>query len=170
MNLPQDIYLTLEQVSWLSTVGHGHESGPEFDFPVTFVQRREIAVMTFNSDHWADAKTEAQGDLTGYLTKHHSDSYGGQWNNLAKQSRVLLEKAVGTKLVTALNGNGLPSAMLQPILVDLNRALLEITYRSEFPKVPVFFERLLRIYEVGRLPCGWTEEIENWPHGNLIAF
>src|SRR4051794_38913426 len=129
MNLPLDIYSTLKQVRWLSTVGR--ESQPQFDFCLTYVQNRDSAITAFNSELWANARTEAQGDLTGYLAKHHSDAYGGQWNNLAKQSRALLEESVGMILVTAVNGNAFPSAMVQPILVDLNRGLLELAYRRK---------------------------------------
>ena len=59
---------------------------------------------------------------------------------------------------------------LQPILVDLNRAALEIAYRNKYPKVPIFFEHLLRLYEAGRLPCGWNGSMADWPAGNVIAY
>ena len=92
MNIPQDIYPLLEQVPWLSTVGS--EPRPHFDFPVTYAQSHDAALATFNSELWADAKTEAQGDLTGYLSKYHYDSYGAHWNNLARESRTLVERAI----------------------------------------------------------------------------
>lgn len=168
MNLAQDIYPVLEQIPWLSTVGR--EPQPQFDFAVTYAETRDAALSTFNSSLWLDAKTEAQGDLTGYLSKHHYNSYGGHWNNLAKQSRALVERAISTKLTAALRETNFPVEMLQPILIDVNRAALEIAYRRKFPKVPAFFEKLLCLYEAGRLPCGWTGSMEDWPTGNLIAF
>jgi hypothetical protein len=168
MNLAQDIYSLLEQIPWLSTIGHTPQ--PQFDFTVTFVDTREAALTAFNSHLWTDAKTEAQGDLTGYLSKHHYNAYGGHWNNLARQSRSLVERSVNVRLSAALTANELPAEMLQAILVDLNRAVLEIAYRRKFSKVPVFFEKLLRIYEVGRLPCGWNGNMSDWPRGNLVAF
>jgi hypothetical protein len=168
MNLAHDIYPLLEQVPWLSTIGR--EQPPQFTFPVTLVNAREAALTAFSSNLWADAKTEAQGNLTGYLAKHYYNSYGGQWNNLAKQSRALVEKAANVRLAAALAGNALPADMLQPILVDLNRAALEIAYRRKFPRVPVFFENLLRVYEAGRLPCGWHGSMTAWPNGNVIVF
>lgn len=168
MNLAHDIYPLLEQVSWLSTVGQ--EPQPQFEFRVTYAGSRDAALNAFNSDVWGDAKTEAQGDLTGYLSKHHYHAYGGHWNALAKQSRALVEKAISSKVANALNEKDLPAEMLPAILVDLNRAALEIAYRKKFPKAPAFFERLLRIYEAGRLPCGWTGTMSTWPEGNVVFF
>lgn len=164
----QDIYPALELVPWLSTIGQ--EPYPQFEFPVTYVESLEVALESFNSEIWADVKTEAQGDLTGYLSKHHHDSYGGYWNSLARQSRALLEQAVFLKLTATLERVGLSTEMYQVILVDLNRAALEISYRRKFPAAPFFFERLLRVYEAGRLPCGWNGSLSEWPAGNVIAF
>ena len=106
MKLAQDIYPALERVPWLSTMGQ--EAYPQFDFPVTYVGSLEAALGSCNSEIWADARTEAQGDLTGYLSKHHYDSYGGHWNNLAKQSRALVDESLSMKLTAALRRMGLP--------------------------------------------------------------
>jgi hypothetical protein len=168
MNLADDIYPTLESFPWMTLVGKS--SVGQFDFDVNCTASSQIAKKLFYSNEWADAKTEAQGDLTGYLAKHHYSEYGSHWNNLAKQSRMLVEKSVSAKLTAALENNSLPSDMIQPMLVDINRAALEIAYRRKFPKAPVFFTRLLKIYEAGHLPCGWTGEMSDWPSGMLIIF
>jgi len=83
---------------------------------------------------------------------------------------VLVDSAVRAKVEAALKGAGLPAEMLQDILTDINRAAIEIAYRERFPKSPKFFENLLRLYEAGRLPCGWKGDIRQWPEGNLKAF
>lgn len=168
MNLIQQIYPHLRTIPWLAAAGQ--EARPRFGFLVSYAETRNGALSAFNSSLWADAKTEAQGDLTGYLAKHHDNAYGGHWNNLAKQSRALVEAAIKVKLADALNMRGLPTEMIEPILVDVNRAALEIAYRKEFPKAPAFFERLLRVYEAGRLPCGWNGNMNDWPAGNVVVF
>ena len=168
MNLDLDFYPHIEQIPWFSTIGF--ESRLQVDFPVSYLSSPSEAVSGFNSDLWVDVKTEAQGDLTGYLSKHHYSAYGGYWNNLARQSRVLVEKTVGTQIAATLAAKSFPVDMLQPILTDINRAALEVAYRRKFPKAPLFFERLLKIYEAGRLPCGWNGSLANWPHGDVIVF
>ena len=77
---------------------------------------------------------------------------------------------VAILLAHALADGGFPPEMLQPILVDVNRAALEIAYRKKFPWVPVFFENLLKVYQAGRFPCGWTGSLLDWPAGNVIIF
>ena len=168
MNLATDIYTTLERIPWLSSLGK--QGATALDFEIKVVTDRQTAESLFHSDDWTDAKTEAQGDLTGYLAKYHYSSYGGFWNNLAKESRGLVEKAVSLKLTEAIMADLLPSGMLQPILVDINRAALEIAYRRRFPKAPVFFERLLKVYEAGHLPCGWDGKMSDWPAGMVMVF
>jgi hypothetical protein len=168
MNPPQYIYPALEKFPWLSAVGSAVL--PDLGFPVTYVKTAEAAMEGFRSTTWADIKTAAQGDLTGYLAKHHYEAYGTHWNKLAKQSRALVESAARAKLEVALKSSGFPTEMLQQILPDINRAAIEIAYRERFPKSPKFFENLLQLYEAGRLPCGWQGDRCLWPKGNLIAF
>jgi len=167
MNLALDIYPMIESISWLSMTGDRNH--PQFAFSVQFIESKEEMLTAFNSELWEDVRTHAQGELTGYLAKHHYDSYD-YWNNLARQSRSLLEQAAKGKLLAALSDKNLPITLLQPILLDLNRAVLEMTFRRKFPKAPIFYERSLRVYEAGRLPCGWTASIEGWPSGSLLVF
>ncbi len=168
MNLALDVYTKLEESSLLSQVGKPHTDS--FAFKLKVVKDHATAEALFNSDLWADVRTEAQGDLTGYLAKHHYTSYGSYWNHLSKQSRALIEKAISTKLTDALLSHSFPTEMRQSILVDFNRAALELAYRRKFPKGPVFFERSLAIYKAGRLPCGWSGTLNDWPSGVLLVF
>ena len=61
-------------------------------------------------------------------------------------------------------------SLLTKVVVAVNRAALELAYRQKFPKAPVFFETLLRVYEAGRLPCGWGGDLERWPEGRLLVY
>ena len=168
MNLAQDIYPLIGRIKWLTQIDSKLQVA--FDFAAEFVESREVALQAFSSELWADVKTEAQGDLTGYLSKHHYNAYGGHWNKLAKESRALVKQAASDQITRALAENQLPSSSLQPILVDVNRAALEIAYRRKFLRVPIFFEQLLQIYEAGRLPCGWSGDLSRWPTGRIIVF
>jgi hypothetical protein len=55
------------------------------------------------------------------------------------------------------------------ILLELNLAAMEVSYRRKFRKAPAFFERLLDIYEAGHLPCGWEGDLDHWPEGSLLV-
>lgn len=167
LQLPQDLYSEFSAIRWFANVGAASRSGLEFPFQIA--QSREDASLEFTSMSWHDVKTEAQGDLTGYLAKNHPDLYGSHWNNLARQSRALLDQKVRPAVAQALSAAGLPEDWLGDILVDLSRFALEEAYRRCAPRTPIFFERIFLVYEAGRLPCGWTRAVEDWPAGELLV-
>lgn len=110
-----------------------------------------------------------RGDLTGYLAKTDYAAYGGHWNRLAKESRQRIEEQVMPAVSVALER--LQAAQLaEGILLDLNRIALHSAYMKRFPRVPVFFGDLARVYEHGHLPCGWVGDLDAWPVGSMLFF
>jgi hypothetical protein len=164
MKLNLAFYDNVRSIEWFSRCGTPADGSTD----IRFVQLQEQALLLLSSPQWADVRTEAQGDLTGYLAKHHYASYGGHWNNLAKESLAHLEE-LHLLIYEAMTKAGLPDVS-KSVLLDINRAALENAYATVFPKVPRFFTRLLEIYRVGRLPCGWTEPLKAWPRGCVIAY
>jgi hypothetical protein len=201
MDLDMEFYGRVKTINWLSRCGES--SAPDLGFEVNWVNDNIVALESLFSTQWASATTMAQGCLTGYLAKNHRDQYGQYWNNLANQSRTLLEAAVGKSLSDSLVLGGwsaslsrVPFSQFTPtiratigkqmadllasqawdqclftkIVLDINRAALEISYRRIFPRAPIFFDRVLRVYEAGRLPCGWDGILDTWPDGKLVAY
>jgi hypothetical protein len=128
------------------------------------------ALSLISSDDWADARTEAQGELTGYLSKHHYNAYGGYWNSLVNEATKLIETVALESLKSELQRRGWPDELARPIIVDLTRAILELSFRARFRKAPAFFETILEIYKSGHLPCGWSGKMSEWPEGAIIAY
>jgi len=168
MKLADDFIASLEKVGWLSQLGSGTQ--PAFAFPTQVVGSRAEAIAGFTSEVWADAKTEAQGDLTGYLASRRSGLYGSQWNSLVHQAQAILEERIRGVVGGSLAATGLPSDWVEAILLDLIRAAVETTFRREEPGAPEFFERLLQVYKAGRLPCGWKGDLDAWPAGEVLVF
>ena len=201
MDLDMTVYPRVTAIRWLSTCGEPVRS--DFGFRVIWIEDRITALQSMFSGRWTNAMTAGQGHLTGYLSKQDYDMYGTNWNKLAKESRELLEVAVGTQLLDAIRVGGWAENLAQtplpeidlllragigvqlgcrleakawehclsfPILVCTNLAALEITFRRRFRKAPIFFERLLQVYEAGRLPCGWEGKLEDWPNGSLLVY
>lgn len=127
------------------------------------------AMSSLQSILWCDAKTHAQGELTAYLAGQDYAAYGEHWNTLAKQSEAF-DESLAIQVTDALVTHGLEKDVAPLILVDVGRAALEISFRRKFRKAPVFFEQLLKVYEAGRLPCGWDGEIDDWPNGKLLVY
>ena len=69
MNLSPEFYSQLATISWLANTGRYLR--PTFGFAVTYAETRSAALNAFDSTLWLDVKTEAKGDLTGYLARHY---------------------------------------------------------------------------------------------------
>lgn len=167
MQLERSIITEMQSIPWLQNCGS--------DLPQELVSVQKAldekqALNLFTSDDWADARTEAQGDLTGYLSKHHYNAYGGYWNNLVKEAAKLIEGVALEPLHSALLKQGWPEEMAKPIILDLTRAVVECSYRSKFRKAPAFFGTILELYKTGHLPCGWSGKMSRWPNGVIIAY
>jgi hypothetical protein len=167
MQLDRSIITELQGVPWLQCCG---SDLPDEVVGVQKVIDESHALSSFASDDWADVKTEAQGDLTGYLSKYHYSDYGGYWNNLVKEATKLIEGVALEQLRAALQRRGWSDDFCKPIIVDLIRAVVEVSYRAKFRKAPAFFGTVLAIYKSGHLPCGWSGTISRWPEGSIIAY
>jgi len=169
MQLDSEIYLRLKNINWFANCGSENRKS-ELGFPVIWVLTFGEAISSVVTDKWVDAKTEAQGDLTGYLAKNHSSSYGGYWNKLAKESRGKIQNEVMPKIEHALENIGSREKLIPIILLDLNRIALQQSYKKQFKKVPIFFEKIFQIYEIGHFPCGWEGSLSEWPKGELLSY
>lgn len=167
MQLDRSIITEIQNIPWLQSCG---SDLPQELVGVQKALDEKQALSLFTSNDWADARTEAQGDLTGYLSKYHYNAYGGYWNNLAKEAAKLIEAAALEPLQSALHRHGWPDEMTQPMIVDLTRALVECSYRAKFSKAPVFFGTVLDLYKTGHMPCGWSGKMSRWPDGSIIAY
>ncbi len=167
MHVDRNIIVRLRAIQWFANCGNGP---PQELCQIKNVSDAGLALTHFVSANWEDAKTEAQGDLSGYLSAIDYQAYGGMWNNLAREVTILVEEAVERDLSEALSCRGWGEEMLKPIVVDLVRAVMEATYREKFRKAPVFFDTILAIYEADHLPCGWTGDMCEWPEGSILAY
>ena len=167
MRLDRTIIAQLDSAPWLRECG---KSLPESLSGVVKALDEDRALSLFSSTSWADARTEAQGDLTGYLSLHHYSAYGGCWNQLVKEATRIVESVALEPLRSALQQRGWPDDMSKSIVVDLTRAILECSYREKFKNAPAFFDTVLAIYSAGHLPCGWGGEMSNWREGAIIAY
>jgi hypothetical protein len=82
MQLNSHIYDQMRAVDWLNACGR--EPSVAFRFSVEWLANPAEAVALALGAPWWDARTEAQGDLTGSLAKHDYDAYS-YWNQLVSR-------------------------------------------------------------------------------------
>jgi hypothetical protein len=161
-----DIFAELATVNWFGQCGV--ETAEEFPFPAVRLKSIGDVIASAQSDLWMDVRTEAQGDLTGYLAKNHYEAYG-DWNRLANPLKERMEREVMPRVKDALGKMG-AEVLSDSIQLDLTRIALWSTYSRRFRRVPDFFHRLMIVYEHSHLPCGWSGNLNSWPEGQLIIF
>jgi hypothetical protein len=167
MDLDPRIYERYRALPWFKHCGEKFCS--EIGLAVEQVGTPSAAISGIESDSWTDAGTHAQGELTGYLARTNYEVYGSNWNRLAKLSRARLQDEFMPRLVTALDAIGVTIATPR-VLLDLNRIALHAAFANRFSGAPVFFEKLLLVYESGHLPCGWRGDLDSWPTGALLLY
>lgn len=167
MDLDLEIYAKLREIEWFARCGI--EPPDQFDFEAEYVATLADALSGVESVQWEDARTEAQGDLTGYLARNCSDLYGGHWNRLAKVSRHRIQTEIMPTVLQALGKLG-AEQISDSVLLDLNRIALQWSYQKRCPGVPDFFTKLLQVYASGRLPCGWSGNLDEWPTGRFVVY
>ena len=166
MKLNHEVLVRISRIAWFSNCGVPTDPG----FPVTWVAERAKALRLLESEFWEDVRTEAQGDLTGYLARIDYASYGVSWNSLGQEAKLRIEQDILPSVRDRIVPVGLPDSLMASVSLDLTRVVLEASYRTRFPKAPVFFRQILVLYEKGHLPCGWDGSFDYWPQGHLMAF
>lgn len=143
MKLDADNYFArLQSVQWFCKCGQ-----PWQDFNVNSVQllkNKEEAISSIQAKSWAWVRDEALNDLTGYLAKHHYNSYGGHWNKMVLEARSRAQRELNANITDGLQQAGFDSSIVSFILYDITMAALEFTYRRNFPKAPFFLVNCFR--------------------------
>jgi hypothetical protein len=166
MELDAEVFCRFGRINWLSRCGFE----PPNDLPFRVQRASDIAaaIECALSSIWQDAGTEAQGDLSAYLAKHHAEA-DCYWNDLSRRARERIQNEIMPTIIEAI-GRISAEALSDVILLDLNRIAIQSTYAKRFKRIPDFYQRLLVVYERGHLPCGWIGDLDLWPEGQLIVF
>lgn len=164
MNLNTSIFEEIKSIQFFKNCGNVDCS---FEFNIKMVDNWENAIKYFESSKWQDIKTEAQGDLTGFLAKTYSNQYAGYWNKLSKEAQTIIHKDIYPLILSQMTNYGYGKSALK-IEVDLSRIAMEYAYLQFRP--PTFFSKILAVYKAGHLPCGWNGEWDKWPVGEFLVF
>jgi len=164
---PSSIILEhLKHVSWLSTCGQSHAKLDETRFQSALSQNE--ALVSFNSDSWVDAKTNAFGDITEYLAAKDYDFYSSNFNKCSIDAMNFVRINVQFNIKHQLEMRALPLELSDVIARDLVPIIVEFTFGQKFPHLPIRFRLLFDAYLAGRLPCGWSNYSSDWSTGRLL--
>ena len=161
MVISSEIEGTLKRIPWFSRCGVSEEV--EIVLPYSLVSTWQSALDALSDPAWEGATAEAQGDLTGRLTKKCPRLYQ-EWNTLVSEADKLVADHVMPSALKIQASQGLPKLFLDCVEWDIGLAVMEHSYAKYSPHE--FFRTLLKVYEKGHFPCGWDGE---WPNGTLLV-
>lgn len=161
MQLTQDIVEVINSIPWFTQCG-------VVETIETTLSSRQVgswadAEKSFSDSSWEVIGTEAQGDLTEYLSVNHADKYQGQWNNLVKQVRPIVNENVAENARRFQKSQGIGPVFVDCVQWDVLNGSMALIY--EDCKPPSFYLDVMKIYQSGHFPCGWDGE---WPNGSLL--
>lgn len=112
---------------------------------------------------WENVTLEESNEISGYLAAKHTTVFQ-DWNDVAKEAKLFFENDIKPKLTHL---NDFDNMLLhQCIEWDVLHYLIEDFYSGKL-KMPLFFDKLISIYECGHIPCGW---VGNWSKGHLVIY
>jgi hypothetical protein len=126
--------------------------------------------------HWNRLVHQSQEILAQYVEKSLLAALEeGAWATTLARTPLAeitppVRASIGKRMADLRTAKAWERCLTTEILVNLSLAAVEMTYRRNFPKAPMFFERLLEVYEAGRLPCGWDGDLDSWPDGQLVLY
>lgn len=149
----------LVSIDWFSNVGHSIESDLG---PLLIVSSWHEAADRCGAE-WEDVSAEARNNLTMHLNRVCTTEFQ-KWNKVIVEIKNELHEP-WRRMREKVAELELPPVVADCVEWDTMHALAEQHYEEWNP--PLFFGRLLKIYELGHFPCGWSG---TWPNGELVVF
>lgn len=165
MKLDENFVEKLYSIPWFCKCG----SPFAYDGVISATSTKQV-IKSINGIKWENIVLETQGDVTEQLSTRSIKGLGREyqeWNNLVDDFKKECIPQLNAKWETALQHYGLNTSA---VLNDVSFNILSITVIDAYKSIvsmPSFFSQLLKIYELGYLPCGWRGTKES---GKLIVY
>lgn len=164
IQLNPEIFERIQAIDWCVHCGE----------PLNFALRLEMvraaswkdALKSRRKQAWDFAMLEARNELTMHLAFRHKQLYNGVWNPLVLEAKEFIGREVLPKITSIEQSMTPPAELKADVEWNLMAVFMEDAYR-EYDPPHDFFHQLLRVYEAGHLPCGWTGG--EWPVGSLVV-
>lgn len=102
---------------------------------------------------------EARNRLSSYLVKFFKEEHDKNWNNFADFAMDDFNRSK-SKLEELISINGIPEEYILKIRSIWISFFIESSFRKELKSsIPLQFDKLIEIYNLGHLPCGWDGPI-----------
>lgn len=149
------------ECNWLCRCGNEDDLG----FDVEYINSQNKMKKMINSIKWENACLEADGDFTAFLHKNHKEIYNKFWNETVRMVKNEYINNIADYLEEVLSDYINKDEIICDIKANLV-TLFMIDFFSEYYSSD-FYEKMLKIYLSGHLPCGWAG---TYPEGKFVVF
>ncbi|AEV69721.1 hypothetical protein [Acetivibrio clariflavus] len=150
-------------IDWFNNCGNPIKQN--INYTVIYVFSWDEAKRCYTDPVWEDTTLEASNALSEFLNNKYKSEFAN-WNKIAREGKAFLENNIVHKIEAFRESNNLDKTFTDCVKWDLLGAIMEASY-SKCKNRPEFFLELLKVYESGNFPCGWSGK---WPDGKLIIF
>jgi hypothetical protein len=120
----------------------------------------------FRDIEWEWATNEARNEFSTHVSLTFPDVFNATWNKLVEETKPFFGTYVEPLATEVIDRHQLGKTFLGCVRWDVMHIIMEEAYRDT--NAPVrFYSELLKFYEAGHFPCGWTDG--RWPKGRLAV-
>lgn len=161
MEIKNEFTEQLLNCKWLYNCG---KQG-DLDFDVEYVKSKKQLAKLITGIKWENVCLEAQGDFTAYLCINHKEVYNKYWNDMVRKIKKDYISRIAKNIAKELDDFEDKDDIIISMRADIVD-LFMIHFYSEYYKSD-FYEKMLKIYLSGHIPCGWSGK---YPDGKFQVY
>lgn len=161
MEIKESFIKKILECEWLRNCGSEFDLG----FEVEYIKSRSKAEKLIKSMKWENVCLETGGDFTVFLHKNHKEDYNKYWNEVVIRIKNEYISIISEKIEIAVAEFNDKEAILNDMKFNLI-TLFMLNFYSEYYSSD-FYNKMLKIYLSGHLPCGWSG---NYAEGKFIVY
>ena len=161
MEIKNEFIEQLLNCKWLQNCGKQEDLG----FEVEYVKTKKQLKKLISSIRWENVCLEAEGDFTAYLHINHKEDYNKYWNDVVMMIKREYINTIAENIMNALDD----FEGKDDIIIDMKAnivSLFMLQFYSEYYNSD-FYDKMLKIYLEGHIPCGWNGE---YPEGKFLVY
>ena len=161
MEIKNEFAERLLNCKWLQNCGKQED----FGFEVEYVKSKKQLKKLISSIKWENICLEAEGDFTAYLHINHKEDYNKYWNDMVSMIKSEYINTIAEDIMKVLDD----FEGKDDIIIDMKAnivSLFMMHFYSEYYNSD-FYDKMLKIYLAGHIPCGWNGE---YPEGRFLVY
>jgi len=160
----------LGKINWFANTGNFSKE-ISLSIPIKYIGSSAELIKNLNSNKWANFILYAKNRLSYYIKLFHPEEAKG-WNDVARQAHVWYGTIDPLIKSATQEYHLLPEALpfIKAILISY---FIEQHYYTNLSQdIPQHFDKIIRIFIAGHIPCGWegsTPKNEGYEAINLTS-